>query len=392
MHPLILGILISGNLFGQINNEIVKGNNQFAFELLNKFSSIEKDINTVYSPLSISIAMAMTNCGAVGETQKQISEKLHFPNQLTFNKDYANLLDTLLTDKKDEKFLIANAIFIQENFNMLKSFKKSVSLYKPKIESFDFNEENNRNKAANSINTWVDKNTDHLISNIIEANELTGTKLLLINTTYFLGKWQHEFDKKLTKTKTFYSYNSQKTISFMNKTYDLRYQENDELKIVEIPYKDSILSMLIILPKVNDGLRFIENKIDINYYNNLIDTMYKIKVDLSIPKFKIEKEYLLKNYFISMGMTDPFDENANFAGIDGNPKCLYIDNIIHNSVIELSEDKTVASSTTVVKMKWRSISIGSVYHTTFIADHPFMFIIRNIRTGCILFIGKYVGI
>ncbi len=170
----------------------------------------------------------------------------------------------------------------------------------------------------------------------------------------------------------------------MNAELTIPYYETQGLKMIDLPYGDSIYSMTIILPKANNTVDKIINNMDIVDYNNYIQNMYPSKMEVQMPKFKIEFKEYLKEILIGMGMEKAFSQQADFSGINGTGG-LFIDDVIHQSFVEVDEKGTEAAAATVV------IINESAAGNFFFANKPFVFVIRDNRTNSILFIGKMMN-
>jgi len=165
------------------------------------------------------------------------------------------------------------------------------------------------------------------------------------------------------------------------------YYEDSNLKALEIPYKEKKASMIVILPNETDGIENIENSFNYDSYKKIIASMNKTKVRLLLPKFKTECDYYLKDALSTMGMPIAFSYTADFSGMTGNNE-LYINNVFHKAMINVSEEGTEASAVTAVFM---FIKVNNEIIKNFIVDHPFLFIIKENETGTILFIGKIIN-
>lgn len=375
-----------------VNNNIVETNNQFAFELYSKYQS--KAGNIFFSPYSISTALAMTYEGARGKTAEEMQSVFHFlADSAVRQQSFLGLYNEL--NKKDKKYQLntANALWAQKDYSFLKDyFDVTEKYYGAKVTNLDFKTETE--KSRTTINSWVEKQTNNKIKNLIPSGALDPlTRLVLTNAIYFKGTWLKQFDKKNTQDQDFKTDagNNIKTpmMSLTGKTANFNYMENDQIQLLELPYDGKDLSMMVILPKNND-LKSTEKSLNTK---NLLEWQKNFKeerIDVYLPKFKFDAKYLMAKDLQEMGMPTAFDpNNADFSGMTGN-KDLYITNVIHQAFVEVNEEGTEAAAATGVVMG--VTSFRPVEQKIFRADHPFIFLIQNKTSGAILFLGRMANL
>jgi serine protease inhibitor len=376
-------LLITLSISYVINAQtIVEGNNQFAFDLLKQLGT--QNQNTFFSPYSISTALFMTAGGARGNTEKQMLKVLHqAQNSLAYHKKFGEII-TKATNKQNVELSIANSIWPQKGFKFKPDYLNLLkSAYKTKVTESDFAK--NPNAEAQKINKWVEEKTKSKITNIIKPDVLdANTKLVLANAIYFYGYWKTTFDTAKNQIAPFYKNGgTQVNTTFMNASYSMDYASDEMFKVVSIPYKNNEVSLLLILPNNPDSFKLAMNSLDIRRYFDLSKSLKPEKVNLSLPKFKMESEFYLEEKLPAMGMSDAFTKEADFSGMTGN-KSLSISKVIHKAFIDVSEKGTEAAAATVVIM---SRNGGSHKPIEFKADHPFIFMIKDNSTGQILFMG-----
>lgn len=370
--------------------EIVDGNNKFAFKLFHEMKS-RPDQNLFYSPFSISTALSMTYAGARSETALQMRETMNFPKGETFHSDFKQLLDGLNEGTGDKIILnIANGLWAQKDFEFLDSYFDLVkSNYHSELKNVDFKDELARENTRNEINTWVEKKTNDKIKDLLSQGDLDRfSRLVLVNAIYFYGEWDNPFKKQGTEPKEFFI-SDQKSlrIPFMNQHARYNYYEDATIKAIEIPYKDNKASMVIFLPNDKKGLAEFEKVFDYKYYEGIIGTLKFNEVRLSVPKFKTTSKFYLGTTLSKMGMPLAFNpREADFSGMTGN-RDLYISEVIHQAFINVDEMGTEAAAATAVVMKMESAA-PSPDIKNFIADHPFLFLIKDNTTGSVLFMGR----
>jgi serpin B len=368
---------------------VSQGINKFSFDLYKKLKDKNKEENLLYSPASISITLAMTYAGASGNTEKQMANVLNFTlPQHRIHLAYSKLIENLKSNK-DYELNIANALWLQKDYKYLQEFLNIMEkYYKGGFNEVDY--KTNPEGARRKINDWVSRETKGKIKDILNPGDIKEyTRFVLTNAIYFKGKWQTEFDKKSTKDEDFYLINGQKTkVKMMYQNNIFNYYENDDLQLLEIPYKGNKISMVIILPKVGK-FKTVENMMDEKKLQEWMKSARKKEVVTYIPRFKFTQRFELSENLFEMGMEDAFDEDkVDFSGISGE-KDLYIRNVIHKAFVEVNEEGTEAAAATAVG-GWLIISLHQeqVLPIIFNADHPFIFLIRDKETGSILFMGR----
>mgnify|MGYP001484222743 FL=1 len=380
----IIQITIANNI-----NIIAHGNNAFAIDL---YKELAKDPgNFFFSPYSISSALAMTYAGARGDTAKQMEKVLYFTlSQDKLHPSFTKLNSLFNAKEKSYQLSIANSLWGQKDYPFKKDFLSLVNkYYEAGFNEVNFVDDKEREEARQKINTWVEEKTNYKIKDLIQKTDLNSlTRLVLVNAIYFKGKWQNTFDPKETNEMPFYVNNTQKiNTPIMHQEGNFNYTEDEDLQVLEIPYSGNELSMVILLPKTGISLSEVERNLSIDKLNYLLSNLSPTKVDVYIPKFKLEKRFILNEELIKLGMTDAFDEMlADFSGMTGD-KDLYISKVIHQSFIEVNEEGTEAAAATAVIMSGKSISLGPIL---FKADRPFIFLIQDKKTGTILFMGRFI--
>ncbi|XP_035408528.1 leukocyte elastase inhibitor-like isoform X3 [Cygnus atratus] len=344
-------------------------NAKFCLDFFKELSKMKKNENIFFSPLSLSAAFGMVLLGARGNTLKQIEKVFHFGEVLTDA--------TQRTRYPSEK-------------QYLDSTKK---FYRAELEAVDF--KYTKEEAREKINFWVENETKGKIKDLFAAGSIDpSTVLVLVNAIYFKGKWAVEFKKEDTKETYFrLNKNERKTVQMMFREgyFKLAIIEEPKIKVIELPYFNNELSMLILLPEVVyedfTGLEQLENTLT---YEKIaewtsLDKMQQLTVKVYLPQFKMDESYVLNKTLQEMGVMNVFDwGKADLSGISRKDG-LVMSKAIHKSSVEVNEDGTEAvAATQVVAMPLsRSISYE------FKADHPFLFFIRHNPTNTILFFGRY---
>lgn len=370
---------------------LAQSNNQFATDLYGRLSTKETG-NLFFSPYSISTALAMTYAGAERQTEKQMAEVLRFtlPEE-RLHPAFASLRESSQpSDSKAAGFQlrIANRLWGQQGYHFMPAFQNTVRTnYGAELAPVDFARQSDA--ARQAINTWVEKETQQKIQDLIPPGVLDQTtRLVLTNAIYFKGAWTDEFKKEATKDEPFHlSGQQQVSVPMMHQTDDFKHAAVDDLQILEMPYgQQRQLSMVILLPKQVDGLAQIEKKLTSENLQTWLAGLRKQEVRVFLPRFTMTSQFQLRSVLESMGMTLAFTEQADFSGISTEEQ-LFISAVIHKAFVDVNEQGTEAAAATGVILAPTSAAFPQE-PVVFRADHPFVFLIQDNRTGSILFLGR----
>ena len=369
---------------------VVDGNNAFAVDLYGQLR--KQNGNVFFSPESISTALAMTYAGARGSTASEMARTVHFtlpPDRL--HPAMGALLNDLNTPHDGYQLRVADALWAQQGAPFLDDFLQLMKIdYGAGFNQVDFKD---ATKAARlTINKWVEEKTDDKIMNMLQPGVLSPqTRLVLTNAIYFKGTWQTQFDKARTKDEDFHL-SQANTIKapLMHREGSFKYFKGAAFQALELPYKSDELSMIVFLPNDVSGLSTLEQSLTASNTQLWLRELAPIpKVILSMPKFKMTQQFGLNGALSAMGMPQAFEkDSANFSGMDGR-RDFVMSAVIHKAYIDVNEEGTEAAAATAVVIS-RAMAVRSrrLQPPVFRADHPFLFLIRDNRSGCILFIGR----
>jgi serpin B len=336
----------------------------------------------------------MTYAGARGNTARQMADVLHFAlEQARLHPAFADLIGGMQDspEKPGYQLTIANALWGQQGFGFLKEFLELTrSYYEAGLHEVDFRTDREREATRKIINEWVKQKTEKKIQDLIPPGILDRlTRLVLTNAIYFKGKWTYLFRKDKTKNELFNLLNGKQVIvPMMNQTRNFRYMENNKIQMLELPYIGDELAMVVLLPRRVAGLPDLEHSLTGEQVTSWMSQLYMPKVIVSMPKFEMTSMFSLAKVLASMGMTDAFDRKvADFSAMNGT-KNLFISTVVHKAFVDVNEEGTKAAAATAVVMKIKS-SRPKPKH--FRANHPFLFLIRDIRTKSILFLGRVMN-
>lgn len=384
---LIIAVSLSAPIFSQ--SEIVKSSNEFAYDL---FASINKTdtstANMFVSPFSVYDALAMAYDGAAKKTAKEMRNVLKFKkNQTESHKEFTKLLEDYNSEKG---FLtITNAAVAQKDYNFLDSYLADLKDYNAILSLADFSNDEARMEAIKNINEWAEKNTNGKIKDLLTKNDVNSlTKLVLLNAIYFNASWAKEFKTDKTRQMTFYGKNSVEYVTdFMNGTQTVELSDNTDAVMMKMDYAGQKASMYIIMPSENVDIDDFIKKITYEKIESYEKGLKPLRVDVSMPKFKIESRYEMKQILFNMGIKSAFLKSADFSKMNGKSNLL-IDDVIHQSFVEVSEKGTEATAATAVIV--REKTAVNAQNPKLAINRPFIFIIKEHKNDAVLFIGKYV--
>lgn len=373
---------------------VAQGNNEFAFDLYHQIR--DEDGNLFYSPYSIEVALAMTYAGARGETAEQMADTLHFTLPQEQLHPAFNALDLYLTqqgeqelsdEEEDTPFTlnIANALWGQEEYGFEQEFLDLLAAnYGAGMRLLNFGE--NPEEAREIINEWVSEQTEEKIEDLLQQGVITpNTRLVLTNAIYFNAVWQHTFEESQTSDGAFtLSDGSEVTVPLMTQTNRFGYAEGDGYQAVELPYRNSTSSMVVILPAAGTFDEF-ESSLDAERVSDIVAQLETRGVALTMPKFEYEMPLSLTETLQEMGMPAAFSGEADFSGMTGD-RSLFISDVVHKAFVAVDEEGTEAAAATAVAMAESAMAEPA----EMTIDRPFIFLIRDRETGTILFAGRVV--
>jgi len=365
--------------------------NQFAFELYSRLASDKG--NLFFSPYSLSSALGMTYEGARGQTAQQIRDVLHMDADDALRRSEVSIsMQKINATGKAYEFSVANALWAQQTYPFKQDYLSLIrNTYFAEARNLDFVSDPGSSRVT--INDWVSTKTKDRINDLLPAGSITsGTRLILTDAVYFKGQWRLPFKKENTKTDIFWLDTSRSVqTSMMNlEGESFHYAENDQAQLLKLFYRGNEISMLIILPRSKD-LQDLEKVLTLDMLKQWQSGVYWQAVNVSLPKYKFDSSYKMKDVLIAMGMKLAFDQNgANFSGMANlkPDEHLYIDDVFHKAWIDTNEQGTEAAAATGVTMAVAGSIMVATQPKIFRADHPFIFVIQDDQTGHILFMGR----
>ncbi|XP_018575332.1 antichymotrypsin-2 isoform X3 [Anoplophora glabripennis] len=388
MRAVILLVSFYGALSQPVENEVLKefvnGNHKFTAAVYKEILKNEKG-NFIASPFSVETVLALTNEGAKGDTSSELITGLSLPKTKdNIQKFFKTFLPKLKKSDEELKILSANKIYVKEGVKLENDFKSiATSIYNSGVSDVDFK---NKVEAAETINNWVEDNTNHKIKNLIDPDTLDkDTSMILVNALYFSGKWASEFQSYSTYKKKFFKTKDETVdIDTMYQSEYLSYYENPALntKFLKLDYRGADVSMTFVLPNAVDGLATLEENVE-----QLLVTQPLIKaiIEVEIPKFVTETSIKFKPILQDLGIQKLFTDEADLTGLSSSDKNLLVSDVVQKAFINVTETGTEAAAATAVHGVPSSLPPPPKY--SFKADHPFLYFIKY--NGIVLFVGRY---
>jgi len=374
--------------------QLIAGNTAFAFDLFGHLAPA--GVNLLFSPYSISLALAMTCAGARGRTEAQIADVLHWNGlgQDRFHTAFAALAAALAgrgggTGVEEgaaaaDRFRlhVSNALWAQRGYRFLAAFLDTLTeSYATNVHEADFVDA--PEQAREAINRWVREETEGRIEDLLPSGSITPpTRLVLANAVYFSATWKRGFDPDSTYVGPFTLLDGREvTVRMMQLVGRFKCAAEDGYYAIELPYVGDELAMLVLQPDRDRFHEFVAT-LDAERLGDILDSMTdEVGVHLSMPRFAFASAFNLEAAFADLGMPDAFAPGlADLSGMDGTRE-LFLADAYHKTYISVDESGTEAGAATAFSIPCALIPVIRL-------DHPFIFLIRDLETGTILFIGQ----
>jgi serpin B len=374
--------------------ELVAGNGRFAFDLYQRLRS--ESGNLFCSPYSISAALAMTYAGARGATEQEMAKTLHFTLAQARLHQAFNWADSELKLRgkgargargNGFQLRIVNALWGQTGHRFLPTFLDLLSQnYGAGMKLLDFAK--NPEGSRLTINRWVEQQTERRIKDLLPAGSIHPlVPLVLTNAIYFDSAWAMRFEKKDTRPGPFTLLDEKEvTVDMMSRGGRFRYARGEGYQAIELEYDGREMAMDLLLPDAGRFKSF-EASLTAAKVEAILKSLQATEVRLVLPKFTFESGFALREKLGAMGMSTAFGSGADFSGMDGTHE-LFIDNVYHKAFVRVDEEGTEAAAATAVVMGRGALRPRAVQ---MIVDRPFVFVIRDLKTGTILFLGRVLN-
>ena len=364
--------------------------NAFGFDL---YARIKQDGgNLICSPFSAAVALNMASAGARGETRDQMLSVLHVDRQhaAETHASFGGLLGALNARDGTEGVAlhVADRLWGQAGIGFKPDFLALLrDSYGAPLETVDFAQATAAARAT--INHWVATQTHDRIPEILGDGDLrTTTRLVLTNAVYFKGKWDQPFVKSYTSPRRFTGVSGAADVPMMAQEDSFAYARDGDVQVIELPYGGD-LSMVVVLPDGPGDLPAVERKVA-RRYAGWLATLRPALVDLWLPRWTFTSRLDLGTPLGAAGMPLALTPSADFSGISAEP--LFIDEVVQEAFIEVNETGTEAAAVTAVGVTATSLELPVVKPKIFHADHPFLYLIRDRKTGAVLFLGRVAGL
>ncbi|MDL5360370.1 serpin family protein [Halalkalicoccus sp. NIPERK01] len=373
---------------------VVEGNVGFGLAMLRELAAAEPTENLLVSPASVGFALGMTYAGARGETATRIAETLRFPDdphsahqqlQYELNERAAAV------DDGEFELAVANAVWGLEGYPYREEYLELLETrYGAGLRTVDF--VGDPEGAREEIDEWVAERTNDRIDELFPDGAFDRyTRLVLTNAIYLLADWHHQFDRGDTREEEFTTLEGRATeVPLMRQTETFPYVEADGHQLVELPYVEGEVGMVVLLPAEGE-FEEIEAEVTADRLAEFVDALDEAEGEVVLPRFEFESGFSLTDLLSEMGMGVAFDPDAaNFDGIapldelEGN---LFIDDVVHEAYVAVDEEGTEAAAATGVEV---GVDSAPALDFRMVADRPFLFLIRDRITGAVLFLGRVV--
>ncbi len=369
---------------------LVEGTNRFAFDLYGKLHQ-RTEGNLLFSPPSISTCMAMVYAGARGDTAKEINRGMRFSlPQEDLHSAFASLLKSLPSEASGGcELRMANRLWAQQGMTLVPDFVTITrEQYGAELCPIDFAD---RSMVVETINAWVEEQTARKIKELLSTGDLKGdSTLVAVNAVYFNGQWADKFEPKMTITVPFYGQEKTVDVRMMVQLETCGYAAHEDFQILEKTYGDGSLSMILVLPKKGpDAMAALEKSLSEEALQGWLARLRPQQVDVFLPRFDFASEFRLADILHQLGIELVFSPVPGVADLSGISSYLplFLDEVIHKATIEVDERGTEATAATAITGGIGGMGPMPVI-PVFRADRPFVFLIRDNRTGSILFLGR----
>ncbi|XP_018413290.1 PREDICTED: serpin I2 [Nanorana parkeri] len=361
---------------------------EFAVDLHQAIRSVDTEENIIFSPLGATLILGMIKLGARGATSQQIKEvlKLQGNQESEEFSGLRKLVSVISEENKEFAFNLANALYLQEGFHVKEQYLHSNrDFFKSEIKLVNFQD---LKASAKIISAFVERQTNGKIKHMFSSGDFEPlTKLVLVNAIYFKGEWEHKFSSDATYPQDFTVKKGNVTkipMMHLQTATKIGYFSDNDLKynVLELPYKGDKISLVLALPAENVEIEALEKKLTEPVLREWSTKLTQEMVEISLPRFKIEHEVDLKRSLLHLNVTKVFDQNCNLSGITDTSD-IYISKAVQKVSIEINEAGSEAAAATGMQ-----VAAMSMTNHRFVADRPFLFLIRHNESGSILFMGK----
>ena len=364
--------------------DIVNRGNAFAFDLFAAICKADADKEIFISPFSLQAALSMLCNGAAGDTYGQIVDALGYEgcSKAEVNRTYNLLISALLKADASTKLSIANALWVNRQFPILPSFSSTLSAeYGARVENLDFSSQ----KALDTINSWTSDNTGGMIPSLFDRLE-PGWVYILTNALCFKGVWSEKFKTDNTYKEDFHCLSGDvRSTDFMHGEIPCRYTYSEKYRaaLCELPFGNKSFLLDILLPDTGTDFYSFVAKFGARQWDDMTGNLHSTHQYVIIPKMDVSYTGTesFKSSLQSLGIRDAFGSDADFSSLSDVPT--FISDVIQKARFKMDESGAEAAAATGLIAKETAMAPPA----EFMADHPFVYAIREFSTGAILFMG-----
>lgn len=370
--------------------EMVRANNTFALDLFSRTAKDASGESFLISPLSVTYALGMVDNGARGKTQEEINSVLGYKESTVegLNAFCKTLLAEGAKVDPSTTIEIANTAVVNKIIPLLPEFTEAVETNYDAIVTYkDFKKDD----VVGFINSWCKEKTHGMIPSILDDPLDPGTFAHFLNAVYFKGIWSHQFKKSDTSKEKFTREDgSTLKVDMMHQKTSFSVGGGKGYQSVILPYGNQAYRMTVLLPSKDVTVADVIESLTVDALDPQKAVYGPAEVDLKLPAFESEFKTEFSKTLIDMGMPTAFSPMADFSGMTTVPAT--ISQVLHKAKIKVDESGSEAAAVTDVTMKFSSAGPGYEPKVIeFHADHPFIYLISEVSTGTIFFIGQYTG-
>jgi len=377
----------------ELARRLASGSNAFGFDLFAHLRTTPG--NLAFSPASLSLGLLLPWGGARGETDTAFRNVMHLDGSAAeLLPAWGQLVTALQDPSRPVTLKVANRLFGDAGYTFAPAYLEATrAAFGAGLEPVDFRQA--PEEARGTINAWVEEQTEKRIRELVPASGVTKeARPVLVNALYFLGKWQHPFEASATRPAAFHKTpDAARDVPTMHQTGAFRFVAQDGLKALELPYEGGSLALLLVLPDAVDGLPAVEQALDASGLDALVAGLASARVSVALPRFEIDPSASLSlaDALVEMGLAVAFDrDQADFTGIANPPDPadrLLLSHVFHKAFVKVDETGTEAAAATAAAMV-RAAALPAPPEAEFKADHPFLFFLRDVPSGLLLFAGR----
>ncbi|KAA0715226.1 Neuroserpin Peptidase inhibitor 12 [Triplophysa tibetana] len=368
---------------------------EFSVRMYHQLQILGGEENIIFSPLGVELALGMVELGARGSSLEEIRQALGYSN-LRQDEEFS-LMSNLTRALSVDTYVVrlVNSLFLQTGVRFNKDFLQLMKiLFRAEVETVDFSESA---AVSEHINSWVENHTESKIHNLVSADDFSSaTKIMLVNAMYFRGSWKNQFRPENTRTFSFTKDDgSEVQTLMMYQQGEFYYGEFSDgtteaggvYQVLEMLYEGEDMSMMIVLPRQEVPLASLEPIIKAQLLEEWANNVKRQKVEIYLPRFKVEQKMDLKETLQQLGIKNIFTKDADLSAMTAETEDgqnLFIGKVVQKACLEVTEEGAEGAAGSGMIALTRTL----VLYPQVMADHPFFFIIRNRKTGSILFMGR----